>query len=46
MKSFIKQDLTKLAKNMSSTSKTIMNTLTGLGKRTNIIVGGMGFENK
>ncbi len=42
MKSFIKQDLTKLAKNMSSTSKTIMNTLTDLGKRANIIIGGAG----
>ena len=42
MKSFIKQDLTKLAKNMSSTSKTIMNTLTDLGKRTNILIGGAG----
>ena len=42
MKSFIKQDLTKLAKNMSSTSKTIMNTLTDLGKKTNILIGGAG----
>ncbi len=42
MKSFIKQDLTKLAKNMSSTSKSIMNTLTDLGKRANIIIGGAG----
>ena len=42
MKSFIKQDLTKLAKNMSSTSKTIMNTITDLGKKTNILIGGAG----
>ena len=42
MKSFIKQDLTKLAKNMSSTSKTIMNTLTDLGKKTSILIGGAG----
>ena len=42
MKSFIKQDLTKLSKNMSSTSKTIMNTLTDLGKKTNILIGGAG----
>ena len=43
MKSFIKQDLVKLSKNLSQTSKKIMNTLTNLGKRAQIIIGGAGF---
>ena len=42
MKSFIKQDLTKLSKSLSSTSKNIMNTITNLGKRTQILVKGAG----
>ena len=42
MTDLIKQDLTKLAKNMSSISKTIMNTLTDLGKKTSILIGGAG----
>lgn len=44
MKQFIKQDLTKLSKSLSSTSKSLMNTITTLGKRTNILIGGAGFE--
>ena len=43
MKSFIKQDLVKLSKNLSQTSKKIMNTLTNLGKRAQILVNGAGF---
>ena len=43
MKSFIKQDLVKLSKNLSQTSKKIMNTLTNLGKSAQIIIGGAGF---
>ena len=43
MKSFIKQDLTKLSKSLSSTSKNIMNTITNLGKKAQILVGGAGF---
>ena len=43
MKSFIKQDLVKLSNNLSQTSKKIMNTLTNLGKRAQIIIGGAGF---
>ena len=43
MKSFIKQDLTRLSKSLSSTSKNIMNTITNLGKKAQILVGGAGF---
>ena len=43
MKSFIKQDLSKLGKSLSSTSKNIMNTITNLGKKAQILVGGAGF---
>ena len=43
MKSFIKQDLTKLSKSLSSTQKNIMNTITSLGKKAQILVSGMGF---
>ena len=42
MKSFIKQDLTKLSKSLSSTHKNIMNTITNLGKKAQILVGGAG----
>ena len=43
MKSFIKQDLVKLSKNLSQTSKKIMNAITGLGKKTQILINGAGF---
>ncbi len=42
MKSFIKQDLTKLSKSLSSTHKNIMNTITNLGKKAQILVSGAG----
>ena len=43
MKSFIKQDLTRLSKSLSSTSKNIMGKITTLGKQVQILVGGAGF---
>ena len=43
MKSFIKQDLTRLSKSLSSTSKNIMGKITSLGKQVQILVGGAGF---
>ena len=43
MKSFIKQDLTKLSKSLSSTQKNIMGKITNLGKKAQILVGGAGF---
>ena len=44
MKSFIKQDLTKLSKSLSSTQKNIMNTITTLGKKAQILLSGAGFK--
>jgi len=43
MKEFIVQDLTDLANKTSSTSQRIMNGITTLGKRFQILTGGAGF---
>lgn len=44
MKSFVVQDLTKLSKNMSSTSKKVMNAITNLDKRVKILTFGAGLK--
>ena len=44
MKAFVVQDLTKLSKNMSSTSKKVMDSITTLDKRFKILTRGAGFK--
>ena len=44
MKSFIVQNLEKLSKNITQTSKDVLTGITSLGKRVQILMGGAGFE--
>ena len=44
MKTFVIQDLSELVKSISPTSQKVMNTITDLGKRAQILIGGAGFN--
>ena len=44
MKTFVIQDLSELVKSINPTSQKVMNTITDLGKRAQILIGGAGFN--
>ena len=44
LKTFVIQDLSELVKSINPTSHKVMNTITDLGKRAQILIGGAGFN--
>ncbi len=44
MKTFVIQDLSELVKSINPTSQKVMNTITDLGKRAQILIGGAGLN--
>ena len=44
MKTFVIQDLSELVKSINPTSQKVMNTITDLGKRAQILIGGAGLR--